>query len=347
MIGLFFMWSKLFVLFTIAFFLVGGRTSAREKILIVGSSAVLPYVHSVAENFTSRGEYRAPCVETTGTGRGFRLFCGGVGFEYPDIIATVRPITDAEIEDCRKCGVSEIIEIVVGQDGLVVLNSNQEPQYDFSISDLFKALAAEVIRDKQVVRNTVKTWNAINPSLPNEPISILGPPVTSPYYDALLDMIMEKACRALPEIVSLEKARRYGLCRSLRKDGAFVNGTKYPSATIDWLRRHPKGFGIGPFSLLSHYDNAVGGNFINGISPSMVNITKGYYPLTRPVFLYVKRKHVESVTGLQHFLYEFTSERAVSPDGYLVQKGFIPLDDMGRNRARDLALSLETMSKGQ
>jgi phosphate transport system substrate-binding protein len=215
----------------------------------------------------------------------------------------------------------------------------------FTISDLFKALAAEVVTDKQVVRNTVKTWNAINPSLPNEPISILGPPVTSPYYDALLDMIMEKGCMVSPTIVPMERSRRYKLCRSLRKDGVFLNGTKYPSATIKWLRKHPKSFGIGPFSLLRQFDDAVAGNFINGVSPSIVNIANGYYPLTRPIYLYVKRKHVESIKGLQYFLYEFTSEHAVSPDGYLAEKGFIPLDDRGRNRARDLALSLETMSK--
>ena len=329
----------------VIFFSVNHAVAARDGIRVVGSPEVLPYVQRVAQNFTLVSEFAAPTLEVTGTGSGFKLFCGGIGFEYPDINAASRRITDSEFAMCRANGVELITEIAVGLEGIVVANAKAAKQYNFTTSQLFQAVAAEVANHGQIVKNTSFVWQEIDSSLPKVEIKLMGPPPASGTYDAFLELIMEAGCRDFSKIADLTQARRFEVCRNVRKDDAFLMGIKNDGLMVKWLQEHPDAFGILPFLLWQENDDIIAANPINGVSPTAENISNGRYALARPIYLYVKTKHVDAVQGLQKFLYEFTSEHAIGPDGYLAQKGFIPLDDQGRNSARDAALSLAPISR--
>jgi phosphate transport system substrate-binding protein len=324
---------------------VNYATALRDEIRVVGSPEVLPYVQRVAQNFTLVSEFAAPSLEVTGTGNGFKLFCDGIGFEYPDINAASRRITDSEFAVCQTNGVEFITEIAVGLDGIVLANSKAPKQYNFTTAQLFRALAAEVANHGQIVKNTSVTWHEIDSALPKIEIKLMGPPPASGTYDAFVKLIMEAGCRDFSKIAGLSPDRRFEVCRNVRKDDAFMMGIKNDGLMVKWLQEHPDAFGILPFLLWQENDDIIAANPINGVSPTAENITNGRYALARPIYLYVKTKHVDAVQGLQKFLYEFTSEHAIGPDGYLAQKGFIPLDDQGRNSARDAALSLAPISR--
>jgi phosphate transport system substrate-binding protein len=237
--------------------------------------------------------------------------------------------------------------MVVGLEGFVVANSRTAQQQNFAVSQLFTAAAQTVAWSGQIVQNPFAKWSEIDPSLPNKKIEIMGPPPTSPVYDAFLELVMAKGCQSSPEIFAQDEAQRFTICRTIRKDGGFVSGSRNEGDLVQWLQDHPEAYGITRFSLLQDNQDVLAGNLIDGVAPTSENIANGSYHFARPIYLYVKTKHVSAVKGLQQFLYEMASERAIGPDGYLADKGCIPLDDIGRNRVRDLALSLATISRSR
>jgi phosphate transport system substrate-binding protein len=326
-------------------FAVDDAGGVRNEIRIVGSAQVLPYVQKVAQHFTFISGFGAPSLEVTGTGNGFKLFCGGVGFEYPDINAASRRITDSEFANCQANGVNYVTEIIVGLDSIVLANSKAAKQYNFTTSQLFQAVAANVVDNGQIMKNTSQSWQEIDPALPDAKIKLMGPPPASGTYDAFIELIMESGCRNFSEKTDWSDAQRIEFCRNVRKDDAFVMGIKNDGLMIQWLQENHTAFGMLPFLLWQENDDQIAANSINGVFPTAENITNGRYALSRPIYIYVKTRHVDAIQGLQKFLYEFTSEHAIGPDGYLAEKGFIPLDDQGRNAARDSALSLAPIAR--
>ena len=318
-----------------------GSAHARKEIRIVGSMAVLPFMEIIAENFAHHWEFPPPSIEDTGTGQGFRLFGSGVGFQHPDVVATPRPMTDAEWAFCNKNGVGALTEIVIGLDAIVLVNLKSSPQYDFTIPQLFNAIAAEVENNGRVIPNPFTRWSEISLQLPDLPITIMGPPPGSSTYDALIQMVMLSGCGHFPAIRALDPSGRFRACRMFR-DGskAFVEGLKHPSQRVRWLARHPDAFSFLRYAIYTNYSDQLAANRINGVPPALETISDKSYPLSRPITVYVKTSHVAAIPGLQQFLYEATSERAISPEGYLVKSGFVPLEHRGRNYARDQALSL-------
>ncbi len=319
---------------------------ARDEIRIVGSTAVLPYMKIVAENFAHHWDFPPPSIEDTGTGRGFRLFGSGVGFEYPDILVTCRPVTDTEWTFCRQHGVDRITEMVVGRNAIVFVNQKSSPQYDFTVPQLFCAMAAHVEANGERVANPYHCWNQISPQLPEMPIRIMGPTAASSAYDALIELVMVKGCQSFTAIQALNAAERFRMCRMFRGPSkAFMEGFKFESQIADWLSRHPAAFAFLHYAVYKEYSDQLAANPINGVRPTLETMSEEKYPLSQPIYLYIKIPHEKAVPGLQQFLYEATSERAISPDGYLVESGFIPLEHRGRNHARDLALSLAPLSR--
>jgi phosphate transport system substrate-binding protein len=335
---------KTVIILLILAFLTIGSAEARDEIRIVGSATVLPFVRTVTENFAAAGNF-PPSVETTGTGNGFRLFCDGIGFEHPDINATARPMTKAEEAECSENGVTAIIEMVIGLDGLVFANSKKSPQYNFSTAQIFSALAERIEIGGEIKKNPFVTWNEIDPSLASQPIKVMGPPHASGFYDAFMELIMERGGTSFPAIAALDQTQRYAVSRTLRKDGKYIESPRDEYYILDWLRKHSDAFGVIPVSLLGNHTGFLKPNKIDDVMPTPDTIANGRYPLSRPIYLYIKRKHVDAVKGLQKFLYESTSEKAIGPEGYLSETGFIPLNDRGRNQARSLALSLSPMSR--
>ena len=205
---------------------VNHAAALRDEIRVVGSPEVLPYVQRIARNFTLVGEFAAPSLEVTGTGNGFKLFCDGIGFEYPDINAASRCITDSEFAMCQTNGVEFITEIAVWLDGIVLVNSKATKQYNFTTAQLFRAVAAEVANHGQIVKNTSVAWQEIDSDLPNVKIKLMGPPPSSGTYDAFLELIMEAGCRDFSKIADLSQDRQFEVCRNVRKDNAFVMGIR-------------------------------------------------------------------------------------------------------------------------
>jgi phosphate transport system substrate-binding protein len=321
---------------------------ARDRIRIVGSQEVMPFIETVAQTFSAKSANTTPVLETTGSGNGFRLFCGGIGFDHPDIIVTSRPVTDAEFDSCQKNGVDAITEIMIGRDAIVLVNSKEAQQVNFTPAQLFSALAAFTEKSGDISKNTVSKWKEIDPSLPDVPVLVMGPPAASGMYDDFMRLIMERGCSRFQKIIALDLPDRHEICHSIRNDGAFTQGLRNENALVEWFKDKPTAFAITRYSFLVQNQDFITGNKIDGVLPTEANISDGSYPLSRPVYVYVKTSHVTAVEGLQDFLYELTSDHTIGPDGYLMfdaQAGFVPLDEKGRNHARDMAFSLAPMTQ--
>lgn len=316
--------NALGVLLTLAVFCVE-PVLARDQLHIVGSSTVYPFATTVAEHFVQSG-FKAPVVESTGTGGGLKLFCRGIGSDFPDIASASRPIKESEVNDCKENGVTEIIEVEIGYDGIVLAYAKNNPQYAFTVQDLYLALAKEVPINGSLQANPYKLWSEVNPNLPAKKIEILGPPPTSGTRDAFLELIMDKACRTFAEVTSLadEKIIK-AKCQTLREDGAYIDAGENDNLVVQKLAANSAAFGVLGYSFLVDNQDALQSGTIDGVSPSQANIVNGSYKVARKLYLYVKKQHGTLVPGLAEYVAEFTSEKASGTQGYLTDKGMIPM----------------------
>lgn len=309
-----------------------GTTAAqsREQVHVVGSSTVFPFVSVVAEKFGSnQPDFKSPIVESTGTGGGFKLFCEGTGARTPDMSNASRAIKKGEVELCAKNGVTSITEIMIGYDGIVLANDKSEPQMSLSIKQIFLALAKQVPANGKLVENSYKTWKDVDASLPDEAIAVYGPPTTSGTRDAFVEIVMEKGCKMFPEFDAAypDKKVRKKICHNLREDGGFIDAGENDNLIVQKLKSNPKAFGIFGYSFLEENSAALQGSLIDGVSPTFENISSSSYPVARSLFVYAKDAHVGKIPGLAEFLIELASEDALSEDGYLAEKGLIPMPE--------------------
>jgi len=321
-----------------------GTAEARDQIRVVGSSTVYPFTTTVAEQFGKTTQFKTPVVESTGTGGGMKLFCAGVGVEHPDITNASRAIKKSEVEDCNKNGVKEVTEVKVGYDGIVMANSKAAPEMDVTEEQIFLALAKDVPDGKGSLKpNDNMTWKDVDPSLPDVKIEVLGPPPTSGTRDAFAELALEGGCKQFDFIkawAKTDKDKYKAVCHSIREDGAYVEAGENDVLIVRKLEANPAAFGVFGFSFLDQNLDKVQGSKINGVAPEFETIASGDYPLSRPLFFYVKKAHVAVIPGAEAFLKEFTSERAWGPDGYLVDKGLIPMPDEEREKYRKDAVGL-------
>jgi phosphate transport system substrate-binding protein len=324
--------------------------SARDYISIVGSSTVYPFTTTVAEQFgKANASFKTPKVEATGTGGGFKLFCGGVGVQHPDVSNASRAIKASEVESCAKNGVTEIVEINIGFDGIVIASSKKTKPMPLTLKDIWLALAKEVPDPAtgKLVTNTFKTWQDINPTLPANKIEVLGPPPTSGTRDAFVELVMDHGCKEFPAIKELEKAdekKAKAACQTVREDGVFIEAGENDNLIVNKLVANPNALGIFGYSFLEENLDKIQGETINGVVPTFESIADGKYPVSRPLFIYVKKAHVGVIPGIKEFIAEFTSEKAVGDEGYLSKKGLIPLPDAKRKQVAADANSLKTMT---
>lgn len=308
----------------------------RDYISIVGSSTVYPFSTVVAERFGKSTRYRTPKVESTGSGGGFKLFCSGVGDTTPDITNASRAIKLSEIKLCSDNGVREIVEVMIGYDGIVLANSVKSPQMTLSRKDIYLALAKKVPSPKggdTLVDNPYKTWKEINPAFPANKIEVLGPPPTSGTRDAFVELAMEGGCQAIPFLKAMKKKqpeRFKAICHGMREDGAYVEAGENDNLIVQKLGANPKALGIFGFSFLEQNSDKVQGSTIDGQAPTFDAIAEGGYSVSRSLYFYVKKAHVGVIPGIKDYLAEFISERAMGEDGYLADKGMIPMQEEER-----------------
>lgn len=317
--------------------------SARDQIRIVGASTVYPFATTVAEQFGKNTHFRTPVVESTGSSGGLKLFCSGVGAEHPDITNASRRIKKSEIETCSKNGVTDIIEVKIGYDGIVLAHAKTTPPLQLTRTQIFLALAKRVPREGGLVDNFYKTWQDVDAKLPATRVEILGPSSTSGTRDTFIELVIEISCQEFPEFVALkmEDPKQFqAACQMLRKDGAFIEAGENDNLIVQKLVVNPEALGIFGFSFLDQNADRLQGVIVDGQAPTVDNIANNHYPLSRPLYFYVKKAHIGFVPGLKEYIAEFTSEKAWGLEGYLVDKGLIPLPETERKAIHERAGSL-------
>ena len=284
---------------------------ARDQINIVGSSTVYPFSTVVAERFGKSGKYKTPVIESTGTGGGMKLFCKGIGVNTPDMSNASRKIKSKEIKLCKENGVTDITEVIVGLDGIAFTSSVKGKEYNFTKKHLWEAMADLGPRPTK--------WSDIDPSLPDYKIAILTPPATSGTRDAWNDLVMKKGC---PEHIKGKE------CNLLREDGAVIEVGENDTLIINKLVGEPTYFGIFGFSYYDNSKDKVQAHKIEGVEISLKAIQDGSYPISRPLYFYVKDQHRGVIPGIDEFVKEFTSKRAAGKRGYLLDLGLVPLENL-------------------
>ena len=328
---------------------VAPAQAARDYISVVGSSTVYPFATVVAEQFGRTTDFKTPKIESTGSGGGLKLFCAGVGVEHPDVTNSSRRIKASEVEMCAANGVNDIIEVKIGYDGIVLANAASADVYEISRKDIYLALAKDVPNpdgSAELIANPYQTWSDINPALPANRIEVLGPPPTSGTRDAFVELAMEGGCKEYDWIKAIkkeDKSRYKSICHTIREDGRFIEAGENDNLIVQKLRANPKALGIFGFSFLDQNADVVQGSLIDGTEPTFDAIADGDYPISRPLYFYVKKAHVEAIPGMREYLAEFTSEKAMGEDGYLSDKGLIPLPDDERAAVIQAVQSLEPL----
>jgi phosphate transport system substrate-binding protein len=310
----------------------GGDSAARQEIRIVGSSTVYPFTQAVAEHFAQANpNFRPAVVESTGTGAGLNLFCGGVGAGHPDIADASRRIKASEFQQCATNGVHQILEVPIGIDGLALIESSQHStNFALTPRDIYMALAANPFGHPQAAH----TWHDVNPALPAVAIRVYGPPPTSGTRDSFADLILEKGCDTNPAMVALKTSdsdRHKQVCTHIREDGAYIEAGENDNLLLQRVAENAGSIGVLGYSYLEQNADRVRGIPINGITPTAATIQNFTYPGSRKLYLYVKGEHLSAIPGLHEFLAAYAG--AWNPGGYLVQRGLIPLPDADRQAA--------------
>jgi phosphate transport system substrate-binding protein len=318
---------------------------ARDQIRAVGSSTVFPFTTTVAENFARTSGRKAPIVESTGTGGGFRLFCAGVGTQHPDISNASRAITKSELETCAKNGVTSITEVKIGFDGIVLAVKKGAPKFDVTRQQMWLALARQVPKNGQLVANPHQRWSDIDPKLPNIAIEIMGPPPTSGTRDAFVEMVMDFGCRDFAEIKAITDSRARGqACAAIREDGKFIEAGENDNLIVQRLvAGQGVAIGIFGYSFLEENIDKLQAKNVDGVEATFENISSGKYPVSRSMFVYVKNAHAAVIPGLREFVSEYVSDRSMGENGYLEKKGLIPLPKAEREKVRSSAANLTPM----
>lgn len=307
-----------------------GAVQARDTIQIVGSSTVYPFATVVAEKLGKKN-FNTPVIESTGTGGGMKLFCAGLGVKYPDFTNASRAIKKSEVELCAKNGVTGIIEIIIGNDGIAFSNSANSAPFNFTKEQLWKAMAEHGPKPK--------TWSQIDPSLPDVAIKIMAPPPTSGTRDAWNSLVMKAGCKSVGKYDDLGKKK----CAVFREDGAVEEAGENDTLIVKRLAADPEAFGIFGFSFLDQNRDQIQGSTIEGVEISLDTIQSYEYPIARPLFFYAKKAHVNVVPGMQEYMDEFVSDNAVGEYGYLMDRGLVPLESKSLSEVRTNVSSLKTI----
>jgi phosphate transport system substrate-binding protein len=327
-----------------------GAQAARDYISIVGSSTVFPFSTVVAERFGRATPFKTPKIESTGSGGGLKLFCNGVGVQHPDIANSSRRIKASEVEQCARNNVRGIIEIKIGYDGIAIANSSSAPVQELTLRDVYLALAKNVpdpSGSEKLVRNPYRTWSDIDASLPSQRIEVYGPPPTSGTRDAFVELAMEGGCKAFDWVAALGEADYQAACHTIREDSLYIEAGENDNLIVQKLAANPNAFGIFGFSFLDQNSDKVQGSKIDGVAPTFDTVADGDYPISRPLYFYVKKQHVQTIPGIREFLEEFIGEDAAGDFGYLSDKGLIPLPEDEREQMAERIETLEVLEPAE
>ncbi|PIB92768.1 substrate-binding domain-containing protein [Caulobacter sp. FWC2] len=321
--------------------------AARDTVWAVGSSTVYPLSIRVAEAFHKKTGRKPPRIESLGTGGGFKRFCAGAGDKFPDIANASRPMTKAEFAACQAAGVKDIVELKIGLDGIVVATDDKSPDYAFKLEHLYLGLSANVLRNGEVVKNPYKQWNEVGAELPAGRIIVYGPPASSGTRDAWLDLAIEPGARKFPTNEALraqDPAAFKARVDPMRSDGGWVDGGENDEDIVGTIQKTPGTLGVFGYSFLVEHSRQLKAAAINGVKPTPRSIIDGSYPLSRPLYIYVKKANVGITAGLREFVAEFVSDAAIGRGGYLQSRGLVPEPQAQQQATKTTAVKLTPMA---
>ncbi len=320
--------SKFAVFIAMCFIIAShmAQAQSRDQITVVGSSTVYPFTTTVAEQFGRGGKFKTTKVESTGTGGGIKLFCNGIGPQHPDVVNASRAMKKSEVETCAKNGVTEILEVKVGFDGIVIAEQKAGALSALTKKQVYLALAKTIPNASgQMIPNSNKTWKDVDAKLPAIKIEVLGPPPTSGTRDSFLELFMEEGC-------ALENKKQ---CHAIREDGAYIEAGENDNLIAQKLAANKNALGIFGYSFLEENTDKLKGLKVDGVIPTFETISSGQYTAARPLFVYIKKQHVGTIPGIKEFVEEYVSEKAIGEEGYLSDRGLVALEKSDLAKVRN------------
>lgn len=347
--------SNKFKAFSAAVAVVGAFAAAdvalaRDQVKIAGSSTVLPYANIVAEQFGKTfTKLKTPIVESGGSSAGLKQFCNGVGETFIDIANASRAIKSAEREECAKNGVKDIVEVKFGYDGIVFASDAKGATYAFEPKDWFLALAAEIPgADGKPVANTNKTWKQVRADLADVAIAAYIPGEKHGTREVFEEKLMHVGCKAAGALEAFKKAGMDDkaadkACVKVRKDGVAVDIDGDYTETLARLQSNKQGIGVFGLSFYENNTDKLKVATVSGVTPSVETVATGKYPVSRPLFFYVKKAHLASIPGMKEYVEFFTSDKMIGASGPLANYGLVPLPDAERKAVQEVVKTGKVM----
>jgi len=317
-----------------------GIASARDRVQIAGSSTVLPYAKIVAETFgETYPNFKTPVVESGGSSGGLKEFCKGVGEATVDIANSSRPIRDSEVKVCADAGVKEIQEVRIGYDGIVFATDIAGPDWALEPVDVYKALAARVVVDGKLVDNPYKTWQEVNPALPAWKIAAYIPGEKHGTREVFEEKLMVAGCESVDGVevakaAGLDEKAADAACKAVRKDGMAIDIDGDYTETLARIASNKTGVGVFGLSFYENNADKLKVATVGGVVPTVDSIAAGEYPVSRPLFFYVKKAHLGVVPGLKEYVEFFLDDQMVGPESPLADYGLVPAPDAERDEQR-------------
>ena len=318
----------------------GSGSQPGAQLKIVGSSTVYPFTTAVAEEFQRANPGSSVIVESTGTGAGIKLFCAGVGEQYPDMVNASRAMKASEYQDCAAAGVNQVIELPVGIDGLTLIQASGSQALNLTVRDIYAALAARPFGKEQ----TARTWQDVNPALPAVAIRVYGPPPTSGTRDSLAELILEKGCQTDPAMKALKESNEdeyKATCTKIREDGAYVEAGENDNLLVQKVTADPAALGVLGYSFLEENADRVKPVSIAGVTPTEATISDLSYPGARKLYVYVKGEHIPAKPGIKNFIAAYA--QAWVPGGPLQKRGLVPLGEADLQAANSQSSTLKPL----
>ncbi|MFN0115763.1 MAG: substrate-binding domain-containing protein [Paracoccaceae bacterium] len=328
----------------LAFAVAGTAASARDQLQIAGSSTVLPYATIVAEAFGENFEFPTPVVEGGGSGAGRKKLCEGVGENTIDIANSSSRISQSDIDLCKENGVNDIMEVRIGYDGIVFASDVAGPDFAFEPADIYNAIAAQVAKDGALAANANKTWAEVNANLPAQDLMLFIPGTKHGTREVFDTKVIEAGCKAtgafdlfLATAEGKDDKEKEGAakkaCNALRTDGVSVDIDGDYTETLSRLDANKNAIGVFGLSFYQNNTDKLKVGTMNGVVPSTESIAKGEYPVSRPLYFYVKKAHIGVIPGLKEYVSFFVSDEIAGPDGPLAAYGLVSDPELAATQA--------------
>ena len=298
-------------------------TFARDNVQVTGSSTVLPYATIVAESFGENFDFPAPVVEGGGSGAGRKKLCEGTGENTVDIANSSSKMKEEEWAECE-AKIGKVTEVRIGYDGIVFASNIDKLNIDdLNPAQLYSALHAS---------STAKLWSDVDPALPEIEILAFIPGTKHGTREVFDVKVMEEGCKAVLGVEKLDDTQKKD-CHAIRTDGVAVDIDGDYTETLARLDANPTALGVFGLSFYQNNTSKLEVATINGVFPSVETIASGDYPISRPLYFYVKNAHLEVIPGLREYIEFFVSDEMAGPDGALAQYGLVPDPELAATQA--------------